>query len=100
MTETKRWINSSHLSKFPQEYQLVAEVIGFDSMLKLAESYQGQGIYFPRLNKVFQSIRDELIMQEFTGGNHRELAAKYGVTERWVYQIIKKRKEERTNDYQ
>ena len=40
------------------------------------------------LKSLERAARDQKIREEFDGGNYRELAAKYGLTERWVRFIL------------
>jgi Mor family transcriptional regulator len=45
-------------------------------------------LYLPKLDALIRKIRDEKIRNEFNGGNYRELAIKYKLTEVWVRQIV------------
>lgn len=49
----------------------------------------GQMIYFPKAT--YQKARDRAkqIYTEFNGSNKKEICQKYGITEVWLYQIIK-----------
>ena len=35
-----------------------------------------------------KAVRDEMIKEEFDGGNYRELALKFGLTETWIRNIV------------
>ncbi len=50
----------------------------------LREIYGGDAIYIPRGDET----RDWQVWDEFNGHNHLELAKKFGITERHVYNII------------
>jgi Mor family transcriptional regulator len=78
----------------PEAYQEVALVIGMERTLKLAHYLGGMSFYFPKLDAVIQRKRDERIRLEFTGSNHRELARKYGLSDRWIREIVQTRPNE------
>lgn len=68
-------------------YREIAEEIGVDNLLRLTQMFGGSTCYFPKTESILKPVRDEAIRQEFNGYNHMELAAKYGVTPRWVRSI-------------
>ena len=82
------WINDITLEQLPQPYETIAREIGVANTLKLASMYQGTGFYFPRLDGVLSEMRNKRIREEFNGSNHKELARKYELTERWIYEIV------------
>lgn len=72
----------------PESYQALAEIIGVENTLKIARSLGGLVYYYPKLDNLLQKKRDDRIRREFTGCNHKELAIKYGLTERWIREIV------------
>lgn len=82
------WIKELKPEDLPDPYRSLCEMIGLDNALKLADKYQGTAIYLPKLDAAIRKIRDDKIKEEFDGGNYRELARKYGLTEVWVRQLI------------
>lgn len=69
-------------------YSELSEILGIDAVLKLHGKYRGTQLFFP----VELFSREFIIMQiidEYNGHNIKELATKYGYTERWVRQILK-----------
>ena len=68
-------------------YRQIAEAIGTENFVKLAEVVGGATIYIPKPESITRPVRDARIKEEFNGYNHPELARKYGVTERWVRRI-------------
>lgn len=76
------------MEDLPLIYQALAKIIGPENTLKLAEEFGGQELYFLKLRLLKE--RDRRIIEEFNGGNTRELAKKYGVTPSWVREILKK----------
>lgn len=72
-----------------------ARQVGIDVARRISQAWGGSVIYMPRGILFKLSERDIQIWRDFTGNNHQALARKYGVSEQWVYQIVKKmRKEE------
>ena len=65
-------------------YHHIAEQIGVDNLIKLAEIVGGTTFYMPKAESLLRPVRDAAIKEEFNGYNHTELALKYNVTERWI----------------
>lgn len=69
-------------------YSELAGLLGIDAALKLHSKYRGTSIFFP----VEIYSRDFIISQiidEYNGHNVRDLATKYGYTEKWIRKIIR-----------
>lgn len=69
-------------------YSELAAIIGIDAVLKLHSKYRGTQLFCP----VELFSREFIIMQiidEYNGHNIKELATKYGYTEKWVRKILK-----------
>ena len=79
------------IESLPEEYQMVAEIIGLENALRLAEKFPSMRIYIPKFDKLVRDRRDMRIRKEFTGFNHRELARKYNMSESWIREIVKKK---------
>lgn len=77
------------LSELPEVYQTIAELIGFDNMVILAEQFDGEYVYFPKVETFKRYKRNRKIIDEFNGVNYKALARKYGLTETHVRTIIK-----------
>ena len=73
--------------KYNDIYSELSELVGHDNMLKLYEYYKGQQINFPAQLYNKQIIRQQII-SEYDGTNSKQLAKKYGYSERWIYHII------------
>lgn len=74
---------------FNNIYKELAEIIGIENAIKLNIIYGGQQVSFPK-RIVSQDYCEKQIKLEYNGKNIKELAQKYGYTERWVYNILKK----------
>ena len=86
------------IKNLPTEYQVVAEIIGMENALRLAQHIGGGRIYYPKIESLLRDKRDERIRAEFTGCNHRELARKYALTETWVREIVQRKPPDVTAD--
>lgn len=82
------WIEEKDIKKLPDSYKEIISIIGLEHTLALAVQYQGIPIYLHKIDKTLQMMRDEKILKEFTGGNHKELARKYNLTETRIRQIL------------
>lgn len=94
--ESKDWISEiadeMNIDCLPENYQEVAEIVGMEAALRLAQHLGGGRIYYPKIESLLRDKRDAKIRAEFTGFNHRELARHYGLTESWVREIIHRRR--------
>lgn len=79
------------IDELPESYQAVAEIVGVENALRLAQHLGGLSYYYPRLDSLLRDKRDAKIRAEFTGANHRALARKYNLTESWIRIIIQKK---------
>lgn len=80
--------NEIKSEELPEPYRTISENIGVLNTFKLAQLYQGTGVYLPKIENSLRKIRDDKIRKEFNGGNYKELAHKYNLTESWVREII------------
>lgn len=66
----------------------IADEIGLDSFIKLCELCGGSSLYIPTMNSLLKPVRNRVIKESFDGGNYKELARKYNITEVQVRKII------------
>ena len=76
------------LENLDEEQKALAELIGRAGLKNLVRAYNGTSIYVPKIESLEKAVRDEYIKEEFDGGNYRELALKYGLTETWIRNIV------------
>lgn len=76
------------MDNLDEEQKVLAELIGLEAFKNLVRAFNGTSIYIPKIESLEKAVRDELIKEEFDGGNYKELALKYGLTERWVRLIL------------
>lgn len=77
------------IKDLPESMQPVAELIGIDNLMKLSNYAGGYEIYIPVEEALVRNVRNKRILDEYTGYNGKELALKYGITERMIYSILR-----------
>ena len=80
-------LKENKTEKFSLVYKEIAELIGEENTVILYNHFKGQQISFP-LHLYSVDYIKKCIVEEYNGSNVRELALKYGFTERWVRKII------------
>ena len=80
-------LKENKTEKFSLVYKEIAELIGEENTIVLYNHFKGQQISFP-LHLYSVDYIKKCIVEEYNGSNVRELALKYGFTERWVRKII------------
>lgn len=71
-----------------ETYSELAGILGIDAVLKIHSTYKGQQIFFPMDLFSKEFIRKQIV-EEYDGHNIRQLAVKYGYTEKWIKRILK-----------
>jgi Mor family transcriptional regulator len=69
-------------------YDELANEVGLEVAKQIAKLYQGQQIYFPKLERKCDPLLKKTIKEEFDGYNFKELAVKYDYSERWIRKIV------------
>lgn len=69
-------------------YNEFANLLGIDAVLKIHAAYRGQQVTFPveLFSKEFIALQ---IVSEYDGYNVKQLATKFGYSERWIRKILK-----------
>jgi len=78
---------------FPEPYYTLCEIVGIDKTIEIAKKLGGTRWYFMRVNSLFREKRDRAILEEFDGGNYKELSSKYHLTESRIFEIVKEQRE-------
>lgn len=68
-------------------------VLGQNAVQALVTAWGGDRIYIPKLDKVVRLIRDEEIVAKRQTHTIQALAKEYGLTERWVSEILNQAKQ-------
>ncbi|MBR1530029.1 MAG: DNA-binding protein [Oscillospiraceae bacterium] len=67
----------------------LAEIIGWEAYQKLLVNYAGCRIYIKKPERNGKQNRDEIICQKFDGGNYKELAKEFRLSESAVRKILR-----------
>lgn len=93
MISTNDWRNQIKLEDLPEIYQDMAEYIGIAAALELGEKMGGEDFYLPKIDNILARHRNKLIKADLASGlSYKQIARKYGITERWV-RVIEQGKE-------
>lgn len=85
----KQWTKELTPSMMPNEMcMVIATEIGVENFLKLSQLVGGDSVYIPQQETILRQLRDQKIQEEYDGCNVQQLSQKYGISRRWVYQII------------
>lgn len=78
-------------------YRELATLVGIDNTLKIHANYRGQQVTFPveLYSKAYIAAQ---IAREYDGKNIKQLATKFGYSEKWIRKILKEYADGRTND--
>ena len=74
----------------PEDLFWLYELVGIDRFLQIVDTAGGDCIYIPQRSTLERDLRREAILGEFNGSNIRQLARKYGLSERHVRSILHK----------
>ena len=85
----KDWREEVRMEDLPKNLQEYASLIGIANTIRLAERAGGCPLYMPKLDVINRTIRDRRIRAEFTGDNWNRLAIRYGLSRRWIEEILK-----------
>jgi Mor family transcriptional regulator len=72
----------------PDEYRDLAEVIGLDVFLEICRFAGGEDLYIPKIESIERAGRNREIRSRFNGGNYKQLARMFRMSERQVRKII------------
>ncbi len=80
------------ISDLPPQFENIAMKLGIDKAKWLFEEFGGTSVYFPTEKMIYKEARDREIIAEFNGFNHKELAARFNMSESYIRAIINKNK--------
>ena len=75
-------------------YAEIANLLGVEAALTMHTAFRGQQLNFP-VNFFTSDFIREQVLREYDGGNVKQLATKYGFSEKWVRNIINGEKREK-----
>jgi Mor family transcriptional regulator len=77
-----------------EDQRKIIELIGTDAYSKLVEAFGGTTVYIHKKDGFSRTVRNEEIRKKFDGGNYKQLALEYCLTEVAIRQIVAKIDEE------
>lgn len=78
-------------SDFAGVYKKIAELFDIEIVEKIYENFRGRQIVFPQrlyLQEYIKNIKKSVSKKYTDGESIRELAKKYGYSERWIRKLI------------
>ena len=75
----------------PEGSRDLIDIIGIDMVMDLIDYCGGSGMYLPSKSAVVKNARNRIIKRDFDGGNYKELAVKFGISDMQVRNILKGR---------
>jgi len=78
-------------------YKEIAENMGIETAVKFYNYFKGMQITFP-VKLVSRESVSKRLFQEYDGNNLREIAQKYGYSERWTRSLIDEYKQNECNE--
>lgn len=82
------WAKGVESEELPEVYREMAEVIGVEPTLKLAQVFSGNNVYFPKLERSLIRVRNRVIRHQFNGANIKELARRWRLSARHIRSIV------------
>lgn len=70
-------------------YRVVIDIIGIENFVKLGRYTQGDEIYFPKPESIVVPARNRRIRKEYDGSNAANLAQKYDLTIKQIWNILR-----------
>lgn len=72
----------------PTWFKDIVEEIGIDDLIKICKLCGGSSLYIHTENSLIKPIRNRVIKESFDGGNYKELARKFNVSEVQIRKIV------------
>ena len=80
------------IEDIPEQYSDIVRALGLEKFIALCDLSGGEVIYIPMLKSLANAARNGEIYKRFTGGNIRQLAAQYKLSQRQIRRIIEGQK--------
>ncbi len=86
----QEWVKGITLDDLNEKNKEIAEIIGIDNLLEMCYYFGGgEAIYFNKLDELLKIIRNRKIVEDYRNRHSvNDIAKKYGITVRRVYQIL------------
>jgi len=70
-------------------YDEIFGLSGIDAIVAFSRAFSGSSVYVPSLRSIFKNCIDVEIHNQYNGKNIRTLAKDYGLSERYIRNLIK-----------
>ena len=73
-------------------YDAMMDMDGFDAICAFSHTFSGTSVYVPRLRTIFCECLEQDILRLYNGNNVRELVQRYGFSERYIRNLVRREK--------
>lgn len=90
------WLDYIRVEQLPEDYQLLARIIGLELTIQVAYQLPKVHLYFKSPERLFQAAKEQYVLDRWSknkGIDRRSLALETGLSERHVYDVINAEKE-------
>lgn len=82
-------VGETRLEDIAERYRDIVAIVGIEKFVELSNYARGDEIYFPKVENVVSPARNRRIKKEYNGCNEKELADKYNLTIKQIWNILK-----------
>ena len=82
-------VGETRLEDIAERYRDIVAIVGIEKFVELSNYARGDEIYFPKVENVVSPARNRRIKKEYNGFNEKELADKYNLTIKQIWNILK-----------
>lgn len=86
--DVRHLLDEIECGDLPKAWQTLADSIGMVNVIKLCKVFGGTSLYVPKLDSIIAPAKRRVISKEFNGNNHKDLAKRFELSERSVYDIV------------
>lgn len=84
-----KWMEDIPAELLPEQYRPLAELLGVQKLLRLADRYGGAKMYIPKVDTLIKKALHQRIREEYNGYNIKQLMRKYNLAIRSIEEICK-----------
>lgn len=87
------WMEYIKIEQLPEDYQLLARIVGLENTIRIAQELKSVHLYLKSPERLFQAAKEQYVLANFDGRNHRRLALDTGLSERHIYDLVAEARE-------
>lgn len=72
----------------PHDMNWLCDIVGVQHLMEIIDVAGGEVLYIPKRQTIELPLKKQAIQREYNGHNARQLARRYGITERRVRGIL------------